>query len=92
MNGWSNADIIMLYRTAKDKDAQIDVLAQLTSTDIDTIVEILKDANEYIQKGITTCSSCGRMFLKRQIVKGKCITCHYQTYKRPGRSANGNMG
>ena len=56
-------EIISLYVNAKDKDKQITILAELTASDIETIVEVLKDNGIYQQNNIVTCKGCGRMFI-----------------------------
>ena len=40
---WTNEEIVRSFKQAKDKVKQVEILADLTSTDIDTILVILKD-------------------------------------------------
>lgn len=56
-------DIISLYVTAGDKDKEIFVLAQLTASDPETIIEVLKDLNIYEHNNIRECRGCGRLFI-----------------------------
>ena len=46
MSKWSRAEIIAYYKAARDKRRMIKILAQLTGSDTETIVEVLKDAEE----------------------------------------------
>lgn len=66
--------IVSLYLRAKDKDEEIEILKELTASDYETIVEILKDAGVYKQKGIKKCIICGRMFRSRP---DTCERCRY---------------
>lgn len=59
-------DIISLYVTAGDKDKEIFVLAQLTYSDAETIIEILKDLGIYEQRHIKQCPRCKRMFIQKK--------------------------
>ena len=47
MSYLTNEEICFLYRTSKDKDEEIFILGELTASDPETIIEVLKDANEY---------------------------------------------
>ena len=53
-------DICYLYKTAKDKDEQVFILADLTCSDPETIIEVLKDAELYEEKQIQQCIRCGK--------------------------------
>ena len=48
-------EIVTLYKMAKDKDEQIFILAELTASDADTIIEVLKDFGEYKEMNIQRC-------------------------------------
>ena len=56
-------EIISLYLRAKDKDDEVFILAQLTASDAETIIEILKDAEVYEQIRIKQCIHCHEMFI-----------------------------
>lgn len=58
-------DIISLYVTAEDKDEEIFILAELTISDPETIIELLKDLCLYQENNIKKCSECGRLFINR---------------------------
>lgn len=60
-DGWDKQQIIISYKKAKHKVEQIGILAELTATDEETIVQILMDAGEF--KGtFRKCNNCGCMF------------------------------
>lgn len=58
-------EIVRSYRQADNKTEQVMILAQLTASDVDTIIEILKDAGAInpadIKKRI--CCRCGREYI-----------------------------
>jgi hypothetical protein len=56
-------DIIGLYLTAEDKDKEVFILAELTVSDAETIIEVLKDLKIYEQRRIQKCANCGKMFI-----------------------------
>ena len=66
--------IVSLYIRSGYEDEQIEKLKELTASDYETIVEILKDAGVYKQKGIKKCIICGRMFRSRP---DTCERCRY---------------
>lgn len=51
-------EICYLYKTAKDKDDEIFILAQLTCSDPETIIEVLKDEGIYEENHIQRCIKC----------------------------------
>ena len=57
-------DICYLYKTAKDKDNEIFILAQLTCSDAETIIEVLKDAELYEEHQIQSCIKCKNMYIE----------------------------
>ena len=67
----SNAEIIGLYITAKDKDKQVFILAELTDSDADTIIEILKDFGAYEERHIQRCFNCHELYIE----KNRCRVC-----------------
>ena len=56
-------EIISLYLGAKDKDEEVFILAQLTASDAETIIEVLKDAGAYEQRRIKQCIHCQTCFI-----------------------------
>lgn len=56
-------DIIGLYLTAEDKDKEVFILAELTVSDTETIIEVLKDLKIYKHQRIQKCVSCGKLFI-----------------------------
>lgn len=58
-------EIIISYRQAKDKINQINILADLTRSDLETILEVLKDAGEdttEAEKRFKRCKWCGLLY------------------------------
>ena len=72
----SKEEIIVMYKNAKDREAEIIILAQLTASDTDTILEVLKDAGEF-NGAYATCPRCGRSFpaLSEYSRKRMCPDC-----------------
>ena len=65
-------EIIALYKKAKYKEEQITILAQLTASDTDTILEILKDVGVY-SGAYRNCPKCGKSFpALTHYNKGRC--------------------
>lgn len=56
-------DIIGLYLTAEDKDKEVFILSELTLSDAETIIEVLKDLKIYEQRRIQKCVNCGNLFI-----------------------------
>lgn len=56
-------EIISLYLRAKDKDEEVFILAQLTASDAETIIEVLRDAEVYVENNIKQCANCKRLFI-----------------------------
>lgn len=74
-------EIIYLYKTAYDTDEEIQILADLTNSDIDTIIIILKEHGVY-QEGkykLKRCYDCGCLFYAIDKSKGsqRCEKCRY---------------
>lgn len=72
-------EIVTLYKMAKDKDEQIFILAELTASDADTIIEVLKDFGEYKEMNIQRCFNCHELY----IAYNRCRVC--QDCKRKAR-------
>ena len=62
MKGYTNEEIVSIYKGAADKIGEISILADLNDCDPDTIIEILKDAGVY-EGQYKKCNKCGREFL-----------------------------
>lgn len=58
---WTKEEIIRNYEEAKDKVAQVQILAELTASDTDTIIAILEDAGVFEPK-IRTCTICYKKY------------------------------
>ena len=74
-------EIIFYYKTAADQDAQIQILADLTNSDVDTIITILKEHGIY-KKGkyrLMGCSDCGTLFYAviKHCGSTRCEKCRY---------------
>ena len=67
-------DICYLYRTARDRDEEVFILAELTASDADTIIEVLKDAGEYEENHIQRCIKCKELYIEmgRKLICPKC--------------------
>lgn len=76
-------EIVTLYKMAKDKDEQIFILAELTASDADTIIEVLKDFGEYKEMNIQRCFNCHELYIERN----RCRVC--DSCKRKGRRRRG---
>jgi hypothetical protein len=62
LSNWTKEDIVYSYRTAKNKEEQIEILAELTASDIDTVLMVLVDADEKLPnlgKRFKKCIGCG---------------------------------
>ena len=62
MSGYTNDEIVSIYKGAADKVGEISILAELNNCDEDTILEILKDAGVY-KAEYKKCNKCGREYL-----------------------------
>lgn len=76
-------EIIYLYKIAKDKDEEVFILAALTESDADTIIEILKDHDIYEERHIQRCFNCHELYIERN----RCRVC--DSCKRKGRRRRG---
>lgn len=61
MTNLSTDMIVSLYLRAKDRDKEVCVLAELTASDTDTILEVLKDAGVF-SGAFKTCPRCGTRY------------------------------
>lgn len=68
---WTKEEIVRNFRQSKDKIKQIEILADLTCTDIDTIITILEDAHEFEPK-VRTCELCYKTY-KTIHVTGRAV-------------------
>lgn len=67
-------DICYLYKMAKDKDEEVFILSQLTCSDVETIIEVLKDAELYEEKQIQKCIKCGTYYIETRRAH-ICLSC-----------------
>lgn len=67
-------DICYLYKTAKDKDNEVFILSQLTCSDVETIIEILKDEGLYEEYQIQKCIRCGEYYIETRRAH-ICLSC-----------------
>lgn len=81
-------EIIISYRTAKDKVEQIRILAELTASDEETIIECLRAAGEL--KGYRKiCCECGIEFPTLQKSgRAKCPSCREKAREERKRREN----
>lgn len=82
---WTKEEIICSYRTARNKEEQIEILAELTASDIDTILMVLKDAGERLptMKRFKKCIDCG-CYIPVTARGKRCKPC-YATHDREMR-------
>lgn len=77
----TNFEISRLYQLAKDTDEEIFILADLTDSDVETIIEVLKDEGVYEEKQIQKCIKCKEMYIE----KGRahiCPSCKTKAMRR----------
>ena len=60
-DNWTKHDIVVYYKQAANKIEEVEKLAELTASDVETILEILKDAGVYKGK-YHVCGRCGQEF------------------------------
>lgn len=60
-----------LFKGAQNKRQQVRILAELTDTDVETVVEILRDAGLYVRS--RRCKKCGKLF--KAYVSPLCREC-----------------
>lgn len=70
-------EIISLYVRARNREEEVYILADLTASDTETILEILNDAGVYTG-GYRACPRCGKQFpvLKKFKKTKECSDCH----------------
>ena len=78
----SKDEIIKLYKESKHKETQVRILAELTASDTETILEILKDAGVY-NGAYMCCPKCGRKYpaLSSYSKTRQCIDCRERSAK-----------
>lgn len=84
-NTYTIDEIVTIYKNAKHKTEQIKILADLTGTDKETIIEILSDAGAY-EPVYTNCTICGAKYpvLERKgTYHGICPWCTEERYVAP---------
>lgn len=89
-------EIVRSYQQAENKGEQIFTLAELTLSDHETIIEVLKDHGvfnpEDIENSLRTCHRCGKRYLARS-PKGRatcpdCIRLHRGEIRRAANERN----
>ena len=81
-------DICYLYKTARSKDEEIFILAQLTCSDVETIIEVLKDAELYEDNQIQKCIKCGQYYIETRRAH-ICLSCKKKaSYERRKKARN----
>ena len=64
-------EITTSFRQARNKSEQIRILADLSDTDTETVIEVLKDNDMCVS--VAKCRRCGRTFQK--YLRPYCPTC-----------------
>ena len=86
-SGVDYEQILRLYRIAENKGEQILILAELTASDAETIIEVLKDHGvfnpEDVADSLRECSACGRKYIARD-KRGRavCPDCAFLRQKQ----------
>lgn len=75
-------ELLRLYRNADNKAEEIQILAELTASDAETIIEVLKDHNAFnpedVKDNLRTCSRCGRKYIAATLRgRATCSLCVY---------------
>ena len=76
MSGYTNDEIVSIYKGAADKIAEVSILADLNNCDEETIIQILMDAGVYDGQ-YKTCIKCGKEFpgLNKRGNSNSCPEC-----------------
>ena len=64
-------EIVVMFRLSKNKREQISILADLTDSDEETIIEILRDSGEYV--ALSKCPKCHKIFPR--LLSRYCESC-----------------
>ena len=76
--GYTKEEVVDLYVHSKNKREEIKLLADLTASDVDTIMAILVDAGVY-EPYIVECKACGILFSSTQQKPRTCGLCKEQS-------------
>lgn len=78
-------EICVMFKEARNKRYQINILADLTASDVETITEVLRDAGLYVRTA--QCKRCGVWF--EQYTTPYCRECETETgyWKRMPKTA-----
>lgn len=71
-------EIVRMYKQAKNKPRQIEILADLTATSVNDIIEILRKEGVFDEKLLVyykPCAVCGRLVVIERNVK-YCPRCY----------------
>lgn len=78
---WTKEEIVRNFTFAKNKEKQVEILADLTQTDIDTILQILEEAGAFEPKK-RVCAWCYRTYNTIHVQgKAVCPECRKTTQK-----------
>ena len=80
-----NDEIVIAYRTAKDKAEQIHILAELTQSDDETIIAVLRESGEPAGAE-RTCKRCGRQYFSvNKRGRAMCPSCREEAFREKKR-------
>jgi predicted Zn-ribbon and HTH transcriptional regulator len=74
----TSEEICIMFKQAKNKRKEIDVLADLTASDAETIAEILRGAGLYVERA--RCTRCGKEF--GRLIVPHCAECENKLARR----------
>lgn len=81
MGALEKSDVVYMYSHARDKHEEISILAELTASDIETIIEVLKEAEQPIEGKYIKCKSCG-FLMPGESKSPLCPKCRYREKMR----------
>lgn len=81
MDVLEKSDVVYMYSHARDKHEEISILAELTASDIETIIEVLKEAEQPIEGKFIKCKSCG-FLMPGESKSPLCPKCRYREKMR----------
>lgn len=80
-------EIVRMYKQAKNKPRQIEILADLTATSVNEIIEILRKEGVFDEKLLVyykPCAICGKLIVIERNVK-YCPSCSGNVARRRAR-------
>lgn len=81
---YTDAEIAGMYVTARNRNDQIGIIAQLAGTNTEKIIEILRRTGVLHEEDVAgrgLCKRCGTP-LRRKSKTGYCTLCQYAGYPR----------